>query len=220
MRQLLTQNLGWKVLSLLLAVALWMAIAREPAVATSLSVPVQFKNMRDDLDISGNLPDRVILEVRGPSGRLTRDNLSTVAAVLDLSDAQPGEHTYDIRGRNLNLPSGVAFYRAVPSQLTLRFDQLAVKDEPVQPVFVNQPVSYCIASQDLSPAKVRIRGSEDRVQAIHQVRTDPMDLSGVAGETVFHTHLNVGDAQVRLVDTSSDITVRVKLEKILSGGSR
>jgi YbbR domain-containing protein len=217
MRQLLTQNLGWKVLSLLLAVALWMAIAREPAVATSLSVPVQFKNMRDDLDISGNLPDRVILEVRGPSGRLTRDNLSTV---LDLSDAQPGEHTYDIRGRNLNLPSGVAFYRAVPSQLTLRFDQLAVKDEPVQPVFVNQPVSYRIASQDLSPAKVRIRGSEDRVQAIHQVRTDPMDLSGVAGETVFHTHLNVGDAQVRLVDTSSDITVRVKLEKILSGGSR
>jgi YbbR domain-containing protein len=220
MRQLFTQNLGWKVLSLFLAVALWMAIAREPAVATSLSVPVQFKNMRDDLDITGNLPDRVILEVRGSSGRLTRDNLSTVAAVLDLSDAQPGEHTYDIRGRNLNLPSGVTFYRAVPSQLTLRFDQLAVRDEPVQAVFVNQPASYRIASQDLSPAKVRIRGSEDRVQAIHQVKTDPMDLSGVAGETVFHTHLNVGDAQVRLVDTSSDITVRVKLEKILSGGSR
>jgi copper(I)-binding protein len=47
-----------------------------------------------------------------------------------------------------------------------------------------------------------------------------MDLSGVAGEQVFHTHLNVGDAQVRLVGTSSDITVRVKLEKILTGGAR
>ena len=122
MRQLLTQNLGWKLLSLLLAVVLWLAIAREPEVAASLSVPVEFKNMRDDLDIIGNLPDRVILEVRGPSGRLTRDNLSTVAAVLDLSDAQPGERTYNIRGRNLNLPAGVVFYRAVPSQPPLNLD--------------------------------------------------------------------------------------------------
>jgi YbbR domain-containing protein len=220
MRQLFTQNLGWKLLALLLAVGLWLAIAREPEVATSLSVPVEFKNMRDDLDIRGNLPDRVFLEVRGPSGRLTRDNLSTVAAVLDLSDAEPGERTYNIRGRNLNLPSGVVFYRAVPSQLTLRFDQLAVKEEPVQPVFVNKPTTYRIASQEFSPAKVRIRGSEDRVQVINQIKTDPMDLSGVAGEKVFHTHLNIGDAQVRLVDTSSDITVRVKLEKVLNGGAR
>ena len=100
---------------------LWLAIAREPEVATSLSVPVEFKNMRDDLDISGNLPDRVRLEVRGPSGRLTRDNLSAVAVVLDLSDAQPGERTYNIRGRNLNLPAGVTFYRAVPSQTHAAF---------------------------------------------------------------------------------------------------
>jgi YbbR domain-containing protein len=220
MRQLFTQNLGWKLLSLLMAVGLWMAIAREPEVATSLSVPVEFKNMRDDLDISGNLPDRIFLELRGPSGRLTRDKLSTVAAVLDLSDAQPGVRTYNIRGRNLNLPAGVVFYRAVPSQLTLQFDQLMVKQEPVQPVFVNKPPSYRIVSQDFSPAQVRIRGSGDRVQAINQIKTDPMDLSGVAGEQVFHTHLNVGDAQVRLVDTSSDITVRVKLEKILTGGAR
>jgi YbbR domain-containing protein len=90
----------------------------------------------------------------------------------------------------------------------------------VQPVFVNRPASYRIASQQFSPTQVRIRGSEDRVQAINQIKTDPMDLSGVAGEQVFHTHLNVGDAQVRLVDTSSDITVRVKLEKILTGGAR
>jgi len=217
MRQLLTRNFGWKVLSLLIAIGLWLAVAREPEVATSLSVPVEFRNMRDDLDITGNLPDRVRLELRGPSGRLTRDNLSTVAAVLDLSDIQAGERTFTIRGRNLNLPAGVAFYRAVPSQLTLHFDQLTVKQEPVVPVFVNKPADYRIASQQLSLTNVRIRGS-DRVRAIHQIRTDPIDLSGVAGEKIFHTHLNLGDSQVRLID-SSEVVVRVKLEKMLNGGS-
>jgi YbbR domain-containing protein len=181
---------------------------------------VEFKNMRDDLDISGDLPNRVFLEVRGTSGRLSRDNLSAVAVVLDLADAQPGERTYNIRGRNLNLPSGVVFYRAVPSQLTMHFDQLAIQAASVLPVFVNQPASYRIASQDFSPTQVRIRGSQDHVQAITQIKTDPMDLSDVAGEKVFHTHLNIGDPQVRLVDTTSDITVRVKLQKILTGGPR
>lgn len=219
MKPLFTQNLGWKLLSLLIAVVLWLAIAREPEVATSISVPVEFRNMRDDLDISGSLPDRLRLELRGPSGRLTRDNLAAVAAVLDLSDARAGERTYDIRGRNLNLPSGVVFYKAVPSQITLHFDQLAVREVPILPVFVKQPVSYRIASQQFSPMKVRIRGSEDRVRLINQVKTDPIDLSGVVGEKVFHTHLNIGDAQVRLVPAPGDITVRVKLEKILTGGA-
>ena len=58
------------------------------------------------------------------------------------------------------------------------------------------------------------------MEAINQVKTDPMDLSGVAGEKVFHTHLNVGDPQVRIVEAPADITVRVKLEKIPNGGGR
>jgi YbbR domain-containing protein len=212
MIQLLTRHLGWKLLSLLIAVVLWLAVAREPEVATSLSVPVEFKNMRDDLDTSGNLPERVRLEVRGPSGRLTRDNLSTVAVVLDLSDAEAGERTYSIRGRNLNLPAGVVFYRAVPSQLTLHFDQLIFKDEPIQPVYINQPPGYRIVSQ-LYPTAVRIRGSQERVQKINQIKTDPIDLSGVVAPKVFHTHLNIGDPQVRTIDAPADITDRVQLLK-------
>ncbi len=219
MIQLLTRNLVWKLLSLVLAIGLWVLVAREPEVATSLSVPVDFKNMRDDLDVTGSLPDRVRLEVRGPSGRLTRENLSGVAVVLDLSDAQPGERTYSIRGRNLNLPSGVVFYRAVPSQLTLRFDGLVLKDEPVQLTYVNKPSGYRIASQEFSPTVVRIRGSQDRVRAINLVKTDPLDLRGVTGEKVFHTHLNVGDPQVRLLEAPADITVEVKLEKMTNGSA-
>jgi YbbR domain-containing protein len=220
MKQLFTRNLAWKLLSLVIAIALWIAVAREPEVATSLAVPVEFRNPPADLDIEGNVPDRVRLEVRGPSGSLTRDNLSTVAVVLDLSDVHPGERTYSIRSRNLNLPSGVVFYGAVPSQLTLHFDQLIFKDAPVQPVYLNKPPGYRIASQQFSPTKVRMRGSPERVQAINQIRTDPMNLSGVVGEGVFHTHLNVGDPQVRILDAPADITVRVKMEKIGNGSAR
>ncbi len=115
MKQLFTRNIGWKLLSLAIAAALWIAVAREPELATSLSVPVEFKNMREDLDISGSLPDRLHLEVRGQSGRLSHDNLAAVAVVLDLADAQP-ENAPTPFADQPQSASGVFFYRAVPSQ--------------------------------------------------------------------------------------------------------
>lgn len=213
MKQLFTRNLGWKLLSLVIAVALWISIAREPEVATSVSVPVEFKNPPNNLDVEGNLPDRVRIEVRGPSGRLTRDGLSSVAVVLDLSDAEPGERTYSIRGRDLNLPSGVTFDKAAPSQITLRFEQLVVKEAPVQPVYANVPEGYRITKAELNPSMVRIRGSLSRVRPIQEVRTDPINLSAVVGEKTIHTHVNIGDPRVRLTGGPTDITVQVTLEK-------
>lgn len=217
MKQLFTRNLGWKLLSLAIAVALWISIAREPEVATSVPVPVEFKNPPNNLDVEGNLPDRVRIEVRGPSGRLTRDDLSSVAVVLDLSDAEPGERTYSIRGRDLNLPSGVTFDKAAPSQITLRFEQLLVKEEPVQPVYMGLRAGYRVASARFTPSTVRIRGSENRVRPIQEIKTDPINLTGVTGEKIFHTHLNIGDPQVRLIGAPSDITIQVKLEKTTKG---
>jgi YbbR domain-containing protein len=212
-RQALTRNLGWKLLSLAIAVALWIAVAREPEVATSVSVPVEFKSPPNNLDVEGNLPDRVRIEVRGPSGRLTRDDLSSVAVVLDLSDAEPGERTYSIRSRDLNLPSGVTFDRAAPSQVTLRFEPLIEKQEPVQPVYANLPPGYRIAGALLNPSSVRVRGSQNRVSPIQQVKTDPINLSGFTGEKTFRTHLHIGDPQVRLIGAPSDITVQVTIAK-------
>ena len=212
MKQLLTRNLGWKLLSLLIAIALWFAVAREPELATSLSVPVQFKNIPDDVDVGSNVPDRIHVEVRGPSGRLSRDNLGDVAVVLDLSDARPGERTYTIRPNSINLPAGVAFYRAVPSQITLHFERMMAREVPIVPLFAKIPEGYRVRGYSITPQKSRIRGPEERVKNIARVATDPVDLSGVVSEREFRTHVNVADPQVRL-DAASQVTLKVTLEK-------
>ncbi|HEV8037970.1 MAG TPA: CdaR family protein [Bryobacteraceae bacterium] len=210
----LTANLGWKLLALLIAVALWIAVAREPELATSIAAPVEYKNIPDDLDIGSNLPDRVRLEVRGPSGRLSRDNLTDVAVILDLKDAGPGERTYNIRPANINLPAGVSFYRALPSQVTLRFDKLLTKEVEIVPAPYSKgpPDGYRVRSYTLKPAKTLIRGPEQRIRNISHVTLDPVDLSGVISEAEFHTHVNVGDSQVRL-EVPSTIELRITLEK-------
>jgi YbbR domain-containing protein len=207
-------NLGWKLLSLATAVALWIAIAREPELATAIAVPIEFKNIPENLDIGSNLPDHVRLEIRGPSGRLSHDNLTDVAVILDLADAIPGERTFNIRASTINLPAGVSFDRALPSQITLRLDKLLTKQVEIQmaPYSNGPPDGYRVRSYTLEPSHTLIRGPEQRVKSISHVTLDPVDLSGVTREAEFQTHVNLGDSQVRL-EVPSGVTLRVTLEK-------
>jgi YbbR domain-containing protein len=157
----------------------------------------------------------VRLEIRGPSGRLSRDSLADLAVILNLANARPGEHTYNIRPSDINLPAGVSFYRALPSQLTLRFDKLLTKEVEIRlpPYSKGPPDGYRVRTYTLEPSKTWIRGPEERVNNITHVTLDPVDLSGVISQAEFHTHVNIGDPQVRL-EVPSTVALRITLEKV------
>ena len=87
-----TRNLGWKLLSVGLAVVLWIAVEGEPELVTVQSVPVFYRNVEPSLALVANPPATVRVEMRGPSDVLGRDNLSNVALLLDLAgQTEPGE---------------------------------------------------------------------------------------------------------------------------------
>lgn len=211
----LFSNLHWKALSLAIALGLWFAVVREPELVTSQSVPIFYKNLPRDLEIGSDVPDRVHVEIRGPAGKLTPSSLSETAVLLDLSAVQSaGERTFPVTYASLNLPPGVTFLRAVPSQLRLRFDRILSKEVPVQVRIASpQPPGYRIVSEDIAPDRLTITGPANRVQEIESAQTDPVDLSGVVGTKEFRVHTYLSDPQVRFAD-SSLVTVRVTVEKI------
>jgi len=211
----LTRNLGWKFLSLALAILLWYAIVGEPELATSVSAPIEYKNLPVELEMSSDVLDRVHLQVRGPSGKLHTTDLGNMSVVLDLASVhRPGERTFTIQQWNVNLPSGVTLSRAVPAQVRVRFETRVSREVPVRVRYSAQPpTGYRIARQQVEPPTVRVIGPESRVNHIEAVQTDPIDLSTVVGESRFEVHTYVADSQVRL-DSSPEVRVRVILEKI------
>ena len=58
-----------------------------------------------------------------------------------------------------------------------------------------------------------IVGPESRVTRVDAVQTDPIDLSGVVGESWFEVQLYVADSQVRLA-SSPTARVKVVLERV------
>ncbi len=210
-----TTNLQWKVLSVAIAYALWFGLVREPELVTSQSIPIFFKELPRDLEIGSDVPDRVHVEIRGPAGKLTPASLSETAVLLDLSAVEsPGERTFTITNTNLNLPPGVTFLRAVPSQLRLRFDKILSKEVQVQVrIGTPQPPGYRVVEQTVQPSRLRITGPENRVSQIESAQTDPINLSEVISQSEFRVHAYVSDPQVRFEGTPQ-VTVKVKVAKI------
>src|SRR6185436_1747220 len=66
----LTSNLGWKLLSVVLAVFLWVAVEGEPELVTVQSVPVFYRNVEPTLALVANPPVTIRLEMRGATGVL------------------------------------------------------------------------------------------------------------------------------------------------------
>ena len=79
MWRVVTNNLGWKLLSVALAVLLWIAVEGEPELVTVQAVPVFYRNVEPSLALVSNPPTAVRLELRGSSDVLGPDNLSNVA---------------------------------------------------------------------------------------------------------------------------------------------
>jgi YbbR domain-containing protein len=114
----LTQNLGWKVASLLIAMLFWISVSNEPELSTFQSVPVEYKQMPENLEISSGVDETVRLELRGPSGRLRDVRDAKLAVVLDFSAIhQAGERAFSIDERNVSLPRGIRLVRAIPARL-------------------------------------------------------------------------------------------------------
>jgi YbbR domain-containing protein len=206
-------NFAWKLASLLAAVVLWIAVVGEPESVIIQAVPILYNNLPKGLLVSG-APNEVRAEFRGPSGTLTRANLSNVFASLDLSGvAVTGEQTFTLSRKEFSPPQGVEFLRAVPSQLRLRFDRTMKRDVSVTIRLQGvPPAGYRIAGQQIIPGRLSISGPEGRVSLITAAETDLIDVSGMIQTTETKVNAFVADAQVQF-ESSPVVTVRLTIEK-------
>lgn len=121
----LTRNFGWKLGSLALAVLLWFAVVGEPELVTIQQVPVFYLNLSPALELNSEAPQGVKLQLRGPSGVLSRENLSGVSVLLDLAGSDtPGPKDVPIATAKITLPDGVTLVRAQPNRLQFRLDPI------------------------------------------------------------------------------------------------
>ena len=210
---LVTHNLGWKLLSLVIAVVVWGIVANEPELSTFATVGVEYKNLPDDLEINSDPVNVVKLELRGPSGELRRvaDGEARPEVILDLSRVQPGERTFPIDDGNVKLVRGVRMVRAIPSEVRFHFEKRAEKSVKVTPRFTERN-GYQVTDFSVNPETLAIAGPASRVARVVTVVTDPVDIPAQAGTFDYPVNAFVDDQYVRF-PAPPRVTVTVTVRK-------
>ena len=211
---LIAQNFWWKMLALVIAVAIWGIVASEPELSTFTTVRVEYRNAPDDLELASEPVSTVMLELSGPSGELrgAGEKLSP-SVVLDMSNAHAGENTYTIGDGNVKLGRGVRLQRAIPPAVRFRFEPRRIRTVPVVVRYVGEGQNgYQVAQADVRPHDVQVVGPRSRVARIAGASTDQVDVSNTVGTEEFHVNLMVDDPFVR-VEGSPEVVVRVTMKK-------
>ncbi len=211
--RLLTRNFFWKALSLVIAFAIWLAVASEPELATIVSVPVEYRNYPKDLEISSDIVSAVNVEAKGPAGRLRGLPESRVAAVVDFASVNgPGERTFTLNASQLNLPRGVELIRTIPSQLHFRFEQHLARMLPVDvPLSGNLPDGVTIDTIEVLPKELQVGGPASHVMRATKLMSDPFDVSQLAANRQSVVAVYSGDPEVRLLG-KPQVTVKIRVQ--------
>lgn len=210
-RRHVIHNLGLKITSLLLASALWLAVSSSPVSEVALRVPIIFRNMPANLEISSENVPEVQLRVRGPERVVRRLQPQDLRAEVDLTGVTPGERTFDLT-RAIGVPNGLELSQVSPSEVLLSFDERAKREVPVKPRVVG-----AFASITTEPRTVEITGPRKQVEAVDSAITDPIDVTGVRDHLTVTRPAYVSDPLIQVVNPRPvQITITIQKGKPIS----
>jgi hypothetical protein len=120
LRELVTQNLGLKALSLIMAVVIWFFVDVGKEMEISMAVPVLFKNIPAGLVIAGAPPPPINVRLKGPKIALLKFRDERPALLLDLKGAMEGTTGFPALESMITLPEGVRVTRVTPAAIDIR----------------------------------------------------------------------------------------------------
>lgn len=205
------RQLGLKILAVLIATVLWFTVAGEHIVERSVRVPLEFRNIPEQLEIVGNAPDSVDVRIRGASAVLSRVQGGEIVAVLDLATARAGSRLFPIRADEVRAPFGVEVAQVTPSTLSLELEKAGRRKVPVVPAIDGDPApGFVVGRWTAEPASVEIIGPDSRVRQVAEATTELVSVKDARARVRDNVTVGVADSSVRLVEAqSANITVEI-----------
>ena len=160
-RGLLFDNLGLKLVALLLAVLVYFNVYTDRPATMMVSFPLQLTGLADSISLSGPVPAAVQAEVRGTGKQLIRLRLTEPRLNVSLAGVGAGRFERAFSAADLPLTEGLEVERLVgPRVLELEPDRKLSRRVPVAPRVEGVPASGVkrIGSVGVQPLSVLLTG--------------------------------------------------------------
>jgi len=211
----LTEDLGLKILSVLIAIFLWYMVNFTGSSDVSYQVPIDFRNIPGSTEIVWESSRTVTVWMSGQERAIKNLSPDRVKAWVDLKDAKTGESYHQLGPANVEVPQEVSLVRLSPTVIRVLLDRVITKDLTVKPSLEGSPApGYRVEKVDVMPRKVIAEGVRRFLSDSKEVMTDKVDISGISSDTTFQTRLYDNGAGFRASSDMVTVTVRVKPEPV------
>ncbi|MDB4968355.1 MAG: YbbR family protein [Myxococcales bacterium] len=204
-----TDELPIKLLSLVLAITLFVLVRNDKDATSGAYVKVIYTLPEDRVLVSDPVPE-VKVSVRGPWTKLQHLDRSIDPIRIDLTRV----HTPDVRIDDdlVKLPAGVRVASITPSEVHVEFEQRIVREVPVQPILEGQPAEgYRVLKVVAEPSKVRVDGAKSAVDAIERVPTRPLRIADARGPVKGDVALEPPPVHTRFLEATT-VMVRADIQ--------
>jgi YbbR domain-containing protein len=179
---LTTENWPAKVLSIMLAVFLFIFQRVNTMDSRTFEVPLAVTVNNNGLVATKPLPEKVRITIKTTQTELANFSESDITASIDLSkfenaglytapvDAHPSLSIIDIDSIEINI---------YPREIKITLDKKAGKYFPVNPVYRGTAApGYELVAQRIAPDKVWIEGPASVVNTLNSIPTEEIDITG------------------------------------------
>jgi uncharacterized protein (TIGR00159 family) len=211
----LTANLVPKGIAFALVLVLWGFIAGQQRTEMWLTVPLEYRNIPTNMEIAGELVNKVEVGIRGPRGVISGVSQDQVRAHIDLSQGLRGLNYARITTDNIRIPVGTEVTKINPSSMRIRLEDVKTRSVQVKAQFIGKlPQPLRLETVWVEPHFVVLQGPESRLTKVREVLTEPIDLSSITENTKISVGVDVNFPQIRLAPNQpSHVAVEIKIEK-------
>ena len=211
----LTANLVPKGIAFALVLVLWGFIAGQQRTEMWLTVPFEYRNIPTNMEIAGELVNKVEVGIRGPRGVISGVSQDQVRAHIDLSQGLRGLNYARITTDNIRIPVGTEVTKINPSSMRIRLEDVKTRSVQVKAQFIGKlPQPLRLETVWVEPHFVVLQGPESRLTKVREVLTEPIDLSSITENTKISVGVDVNFPQIRLAPNQpSHVTVEIKIGK-------
>ena len=209
MRRWLYDNLGLKLLSLVLAALLWAVVLGEQKVEVTVNVPVRL-DVPQRLLLVNDPADTLEVRLRGPKTLVTSVTAREISVGEWPVTLTEGENTIPIREGLIRVPRGIQVVDVSPRRVRIVLERAVERDVEISPrIEGSPPDGYAVRQVTANPSRVRMVGPAGELARITRVRTLPISVTG--HRAPFSTRALL-EPPGRLVRVEDDVTIVIQVD--------
>ena len=193
-----TKNTTLKVISLILAIILWVFVKSKSGGEVGLVVPLEFYRVPSNLIVTNVTDEAINVRITGSVIQLQRLPTREIRARIDLSRARPGTNSFDILPDNFNISKDLDIIQISPSSVKVELDHVIEKMVHVKPVVEGKPArGYRVSKITVEPPFITLQGAEGQLKKLKEIMTEEVNVSDLKETVEVEVPLRIADLRLK-----------------------